>query len=147
MLETTFPGRSLLVQVTAVELRDRRKALGPHLKLAGCLASQSFNFLICKEGLKPCGSPARVLAHCLTLGPGHWPGQGVLHMGLQAVTSGPAPPQVGTEHWDTSFYLFMYLCIFLNGHTHHIWKFLGQGLNLSCRCDQCMPQLLQCQVL
>ena len=29
--------------------------------------------------------------------------------------------------------IYIYIFIF-NGCTHSIWKFLGQGLNLSCNC-------------
>ena len=36
---------------------------------------------------------------------------------------------------STSFSLSFYHLFFLNGHTHGIWKFLGQGLSLSCSCN------------
>ena len=33
------------------------------------------------------------------------------------------------------FTLAILFILFFNGHIHGIWKFLGQGLNLSCNCD------------
>ena len=35
------------------------------------------------------------------------------------------------------FILYFPELFFFNGHTHRIWKFPGQGLNLSCSCDLC----------
>lgn len=34
------------------------------------------------------------------------------------------------------FCLFFFVCLFSYGHTHGMWKFQGQSLNLSCSCNQ-----------
>ena len=42
------------------------------------------------------------------------------------------------EYINKFIYLFIYfLFMFLYICTHDIWKFLGQGLNPSCSCNQC----------
>ena len=40
--------------------------------------------------------------------------------------------------FTTFLFLFKFIIIIIIfGHTHGIWKFLGQGLNTSCSCDLC----------